>query len=91
MNVIDRLGELKARIAALEAEEKTLRAEVTALGVGAHEGEYYRATVSQFERGTLDMEAVKKKLSEQFKRAHTIYKEIITVKVTARNNINIAA
>ena len=36
------------------------------------------------------MEAVREKLSEQFKRAHTVVKEVTVVKVTARNNIKIA-
>ena len=88
---VDRLGELKARIAELEREEKELRDTVVELGEGAYEGERYRVTVSNTERGTLDMEAVRKKLSDQFIRAHTKVKEVVVVRVTARNNINVAS
>ena len=87
---VDRLGELKARIAELEREEKELRDTVVELGPGAYEGERYRVTVSATERSTLDMEAVREKLSAQFIRAHTKTKEVTVVRVTARNNINVA-
>lgn len=84
LTVIDRLGELKARIADLQAEEKKLRDEIIALGVGAHEGELFRASVSVSERETLDMAAVREKLSPQFIRAHTNVTPVTTVKIVAR-------
>jgi N-methylhydantoinase B/oxoprolinase/acetone carboxylase alpha subunit len=87
---IDRLGELKAQIAELEREADKLKDIVRELGAGAYEGERYRATVSMFDRETLDMEAVREKLSPQFLRAHTRVKEVTVVKVTARNNLNVA-
>lgn len=81
---IDALGKLKAQIAELEAQEKILRGEVIALGAGRHEGQLYCVTVTLSERNTLDMEAVRKKLSPQFIAAHTRTTEVTTVKVTAR-------
>lgn len=87
---IDRLGELRAQIAELEREADTIKAVVTELGVGAYEGERFRATVSQFDRETLDMAAVREKLSPQWIRAHTNVKAVTVVRVTARSNINVA-
>lgn len=86
-HIIDRLGELKAKIAELQTEEKALRDEVIALGVGAHEGDLFRATVTESERATLDMAAVREKLSPQFITAHTTVTEVITVKVTSRKAV----
>jgi hypothetical protein len=43
---IDRLGDVKARIADLKALEAFLIEEIKALGVGAHEGASYHASVS---------------------------------------------
>lgn len=83
-NPIDALGKLKAQIAELEAQEKILRGEVIALGAGRHEGQLYCVTVILSERNTLDMEAVRKKLSPQFIAAHTRTTEVTTVKVVSR-------
>jgi hypothetical protein len=79
---IDRLGELKAKIADLEEEAYQLRQIVLELGVGSYDGKLFRATVSQFERATLDLKAVREKLSPQFIRANTRHKEVTTVTVT---------
>lgn len=62
---IDRLGEIKAQIADLKAIEAFLTEEVKALGVGAHEGSLYRASVSQIEeRTSVDPKAMQAKLIE---------------------------
>lgn len=82
--LIDRLGELKAKIAELQSEEKALKTEIINLGEGAHDGDLFRATVSFSERETLDMEAVREKLSPQFIRAHTNLTPVTTVRVVAR-------
>lgn len=83
-NPIDALGEIKARIADLEKIEKDLRERVVAMGVGAHEGDTFRATVSVSEREKLDMDAVRQKLSPQFIRAHTTVSDVTMVRVVAR-------
>jgi hypothetical protein len=82
---VDALGALKAKIADLEKQAKVFHSQVVALGVGAHEGDIFRATVTVAERDRLDMDAVREKLSAQFMRAHTITTEVTTVRVVARN------
>ena len=84
-STIDRLGYLKAQIADLKKEESALREVMLEQGPGAYEGEIFRATVSTSERETLDMAAVREKLSDQFIRAHTNVTESTTVRVVARN------
>jgi len=81
---IDRLGVVKAQLAALKAEEAELKAILIENGAGAYEGELYRATVSETERETLDMDAVREKLSPQFIRAHTNVTPVTMVRVVAR-------
>ena len=82
----DALGFLKAQIADLEKAAKAEHARLVALGVGAHEGETFRATVSVADRETVDWKAVAEKLapSRQLITAHTSAKEVTTVRVVAR-------
>jgi hypothetical protein len=84
-SAIDRLGVIKAEIADLKTEENALRDVLIEHGPGAYEGKFYRATVSEHERATLDMEAVRAKLSPQFIAAHTLLTDVVTVRVTTRN------
>jgi N-methylhydantoinase B/oxoprolinase/acetone carboxylase alpha subunit len=88
-SAIDRLGNVKAQIAALKKEEDALKAVLIEQGPGAYEGDTWRATVSQSERETLDMVAVREKLSAQFIRAHTNVTPVTTVRVVARTNVKI--
>jgi hypothetical protein len=82
----DALGFLKAQIADLEAAAKIEHARLVAMGVGAHEGETFRATVSVAPRETVDWKTVAAKLepSRQLVTAHTSEKEVTTVRVVAR-------
>ena len=90
--VIDDFGLISAQIAELEAKKKLIREQlVVALGLGAHEGTFYRVTISKSTRETLDMNAVREKLSRQFIQANTKETEVLTVKAGARNAINLAA
>ena len=89
ISTIDRLGQIKAQIANLETEQKALRDVLVEQGPGAYEGELFRVTVSLSERETLDMEAVREKLSPQFIRAHTNVTEVTTVRVSARNAVKL--
>lgn len=96
-SIIDSLGEIKARIADLEASEKALRdALVAALPVNpanpkaSSEGALFRATLSYSERETLDKEAMRAKLvelgvSRQWFTAHTNSTPSVAVRVVARN------
>ena len=82
---IDALGALKAQIADLEIQEKALKKALAEIAPGAYEGELFRLSVSQSVRCTLDMDAVREKLSPQFIAAHTRETEVRTLKVSARN------
>ena len=82
---IDALGELKAQIAALELKEKELKKALGDLEPGAYEGELFRLSISETERETLDMKAVREKLSPQWMRAHTNVTNVRTLRVSARN------
>lgn len=90
-DTVDRLGMIKAQIAELKAKEDRLRAILIESGPGAYEGEFYRATVSESERHTLDMDAVRDKLSAKWIAAHTNVTEVTMVRVTSRNGRAIAA
>ena len=83
-SAIDRLGLLKAQLSELAREEKELKAVLIEQGPGAYEGDLFRVTVSQSERETLDMEAVREKLTRQFIAAHTVVTPVTTVRVVAR-------
>lgn len=82
--LIDALGILKAKIAELEIAEKELKARLN-LPAGAYEGRFYRLSISDSVRETLDMAAVREKLSPQFLRAHTRETPIRRYCVVARN------
>ena len=62
---VDRLGDIKAEIARLGEIAKFLEAEIKELGEGAHEGDTFRATVSEIApRTSLDAKAAEAKLRE---------------------------
>ena len=82
--VIDALGHLRAQIAPLVAQEDALKAQLTEMGPGAYDGELFRVTVSVSQRETLDMKAVRAKLSPQFIAAHTKVSDVRSLRVTAR-------
>lgn len=90
-STIDQLGLIKAQLAGLKAQEEALRAVLIEQGPGAYEGELFRVTVSESERSTLDMAAVRAKLSRQFIQANTTVTPVVTVKVTARTNVRLVA
>jgi hypothetical protein len=89
--IVDRLGTLKAKMSDLAIEYDNLKGLLEDQGPGAYEGVLYRATVSTYDRHTLDMEAVKEHLSYQFLTAHTHTKEVTKVNVVARNARNVIA
>jgi hypothetical protein len=81
---IDALGELKAQIASLQDMEKAMKEALGELEPGAYDGHKFRLSVSVSDRETLDMDAVREKLSPQFIRAHTNTTSIRALRVTAR-------
>jgi hypothetical protein len=84
MNIVDRIGSLKAQIAPLEKQLKKLEAELKAQGPGRYEGVNYDATISAYVMSRLDMDAVRAKLSAQFIRSHTIESDVVKITVSAR-------
>lgn len=68
---VDRIAELAAQIAELNAEKAQLTEELKDLGEGKYHGTEHYLTVALSERATLDMEAVRAKLTRQFIAAHT--------------------
>ena len=89
---VDRLGELRAEIKALQDEakgiERWLKSEATSLRLespATFDGSLFTATVSTSERVTVDWKAVAAKLSpsHQLKSAHTKVKIITKVCVSA--------
>lgn len=86
---IDALGRLKAQIAALELQEKAIKKSLADLAPGAYEGDLFRLAISESVRCTLDMDAVREKLSPQFIAAHTRETEVRTLKVSARNGMGV--
>lgn len=84
-NLVDELGALKAQQAALAQREKAIKEILTASGQLDFDGAAYRATISVSQRETLDMQAVRAKLSDQFIRAHTYVTEVISLRVSARS------
>jgi len=82
--IVDSMGDLRAQIAEMTAQYDAYKAHLVGMGAGAYDGERYRATVSESERETLDMVAVREKLSAQFIRAHTNVTPVTTVRVVAR-------
>ena len=87
--LIDDYGLLKAQIAELELKAKPLHEQIVALGEGAYEGTFYRVTVSESERGNLNMKKVRKKLSPQFIRANTKFTPVTTIRVSGRTAVDV--
>lgn len=83
--IVDELGAIQAEIADLQDQAKAFRAKLVEAGVGTHEGALFSASVSETERNTLDMRAVRLKLTRQFIVANTNVTSVTTVKVTARS------
>jgi hypothetical protein len=82
--LVDTIGGIKARIAPELARLKEMEAQLKAHGNGRYKGAHYEAKVFAQERNTLDMAAVREKLSPQFITAHTTTTEVTILKVTAR-------
>jgi hypothetical protein len=83
--IVDQLGIVKAKMAELATEENSLKTTLLEMGPGAYEGEFFRAAVSVSTRDSLDMDAVRAKLSAQFIQAHTKTSEVRAVRVSARS------
>jgi uncharacterized protein YhaN len=90
--LVDAYGELKAKLAELEEQERQLKRELADWEPGAYEGEAYRLTISLSDRVGQDkvfrerVEAlIEEHLSRQFIKAHTTLTPVRAHRVVARN------
>jgi len=86
---VDRIGNIKAQVAALQAEYDTLKATLIAGGNPSYDGELYRVQFVETDRSTLDMKAVREKLSPQFIAAHTRTTHVVQMHVSAHSASNV--
>jgi len=70
-NIVNELAEIKAEISKLAKREKELTDSLKASGAGTYPGDQHYVVVSESDRETLDMKAVREKLTRQFIKAHT--------------------
>jgi hypothetical protein len=94
--LVDEYGLLSAEIAEREIKLDALKDKIALLGAGAHEGRFYRATVSECSRKTLSIKAATAKLkalgvAARWFRDHTTTTEYTVVKCTARTGHNLRA
>lgn len=81
---VDRVGVIKAQMSALQAEYDALKATFIAGGCPSYDGDIYRVQFVDTDRSTLDMKAVREKLSPQFIAAHTRVTHIVQMHVSIR-------
>jgi hypothetical protein len=70
-NTIDKLASVRAEIQKLKEEEAKIVDLLKKRGTGTYKGQEHYAVVSEVTRKTLDMKAVRAKLSRQFIQANT--------------------
>jgi hypothetical protein len=80
-DLADRLGAIKAEIAALEDREKSLRDELIRRGVSECQGTAFGASVTQGIRWTLNTQAVKAEMGLPWYDAHCRQSSVTTVSV----------
>ncbi len=86
--LVDELGIVKAKIAALKRIEDAMKQQLINTGLTEADGGTFRATVSFTNRETTDWKAIAEKLepSRQLITAHTTYSPCTTVRVTSRKS-----
>lgn len=89
--LVDEYGAVCAEMAALKQRQATLKQQILDAGLSEMEGALFRVTVSTCEVETLDMGAVREKLSVQFITAHTSKVERTTVRCVSRTGKRKAA
>lgn len=87
-SIVDQLGQLKAQIASLRAQEEALKALLVDSGLPFADGHLFRAAITRMEaRPSIDWRAIAEHLnpSRQLVTAHTSWGEpFVTVRVSAR-------
>ena len=83
---VDQIATLSAEIAERNAEKTRLIDALKLYGEGTYEGSEHYVLVRVSERATLDLSAVRKKLTRQFIAAHTRVTEVVTASLRGYNN-----
>ena len=84
VELVDKIGLLKTALAPQLQQLEDDLAKLKAQGVAVYEGKLYEVNVFDQERNTLDMAAVREKLSPQFITAHTKTASVRIAKVQSR-------
>lgn len=84
--LVDRLGQLKARIAELAAEERQLKDRLIDLEVDAVEGLLFRANIVRTTRKAVDYKRVLERLqpSRQLLYHYTSEKQVVSVRLVSK-------
>jgi len=77
----DRLGAIKIAIAQLEREQTEIKEMFIDHGLNQYDGETYRVTLTSTLRTTLDMKAVREKLSKAWQDAHSNTTHVMQMRV----------
>lgn len=89
-SIVDQLGQLKAQIAALRAQEEALKDLLADSGLAVADGHQFRAAISRIEaRPSIDWRAIAEHFnpSRQLVTAHTSWGEpFVTVRISARRS-----
>lgn len=83
----DRVGEIKIVMAQLERELAEHKQAMIDHGLAHYDGETYRVTLTSIIRQTLDMKAVRAKLSKAWQEAHTNTTHVVQMHVMAQGDI----
>ena len=83
-HIVNELDDTKAQIAKLKEHEDFIKNKLIEFGEGTYHGDQHDVTVTEIERKTLNMKAVKQKLSRQFISANTKTTKFICVKIFGR-------
>jgi len=83
---VDQIAALSAEIAERNAEKTRLIDALKLYGEGTYEGSEHYVLVKVSERSTLDLKAVRKKLTRQFIAAHTRVTEVVSATLRGYNN-----
>lgn len=83
ISLADELGRLNAAKAELDAKISALKAEVKATGLNVIAGQHFTIKQSSAIRQTLDTDAVRKKMGQEWFDDHSKLAEVVTVTIKA--------
>lgn len=78
---VDKLAELNAKIADLSEKAEKLKEQLKQRGVGEYAGSEFAATVSEFDRLTLDPDKVKRYLTPAQLRRATVKTKCVSLRL----------